>query len=75
MSANEQTALYPPNDPETPAKVFVVVTNYDDDPHPHVEGVFEDEADADELMDRCSARFEPPHPIAWRKVEQEVTEA
>lgn len=74
MTSTEQTALHPPNDPDTPATVYVVVTNYADDPHPHVEEVFEDEEAADELMERCRSVTKPPHPVAWRKVEKEVLE-
>ena len=72
MSESKQMALHPPNDPKTPATVYVVVTNYDGDPHPHVEGVFENEDSADELMEQCAARYEPPYPVAWQKTEQEV---
>lgn len=52
--------------------VWVVATNYADDPHPHVEGVFADEDDADEMMEKCRNRFEGPHATAWQKIEMEV---
>lgn len=52
--------------------VYIVVTNYDGDPHPHVELVTTDEDEADELMDDCAAHVGGPWPIAWRKVEVEI---
>ncbi|MCT4573526.1 hypothetical protein N3930_41495 [Bacillus thuringiensis] len=55
--------------------VYVVVTNYDDDPHPHVEGVFTDKSAAEELRKQCRSVTEPPHPIAWDVIEQTVDES
>ena len=54
--------------------VYVVATNYDDDPHPHVEGVFSDCEDAKELKKKCAAVTEPPHPVAWQLFEMEVSQ-
>jgi hypothetical protein len=45
--------------------LYLVITTYDDDPHPHLEGVFSSRPDAQELMDRCRAVTETPNPIAW----------
>jgi len=70
--SDEQSALYPPNDPETPAEVYIVASNYPDDPHPHIEGVFEDPSKAGELMDDCKARTKSPHPTAWTLYRAEV---
>lgn len=55
-----------------PDIVWIVAANYADDPHPHVLGVFDDEEDADELMDKCRARYEEPYVVAWEKFEEEV---
>lgn len=68
-----QTALFPPPDPpDPPAKVYVVATNYADDPHPHIEGVFADLDDADELAEKCRRITTPPHPVAWGVHDVEV---
>jgi len=45
--------------------VWIVVTNYPDDPHPHIEDTFTDEQDARELMDECGATVGGPNPVAW----------
>lgn len=50
---------------EPEAGVYAVVTNYADDPHPHVEDVFEDEDAARELLKQCGNVVGPPHPVAW----------
>lgn len=55
-----------------PTTVWVVAGNYADDPHPHILGVYDDEADADEKMEECRDRFSEPHVVAWDKTEQEV---
>lgn len=52
--------------------VYVVATNYDGDPHPHIEGVYSDNEAAEEMMDKCSERHEPPYPVAWQLFEVEV---
>lgn len=63
----------PPTDTDPEADtVYIVVANYADDPHPHVEGVFGDEDDAKALMDDCRATTRSPHPVAWKLVEADV---
>lgn len=52
--------------------VYVVVTRYADDPHPHVELVTTDEQEAKELMRDCRRSASEPHPIAWEMEEQRV---
>jgi hypothetical protein len=52
--------------------VYVVASNYADDPHPHIEGVFADEEPARELEKKCGMVTEPPHPVAWWVFEEEI---
>lgn len=52
--------------------VYVVVSNYANDPHPHVEGVFQEREPAIELKKRCACVASSPHPIAWDVIETEV---
>jgi len=63
---------------ESPARttLWLVVVNYPDDPHPHIESVETDEDDAKAVMDNCRAVTEPPHPSAWTlwKVSKEGAE-
>lgn len=47
--------------------LFLVLTSYDD-PHPHVEGVFTDRDDAEDLMDECRAVTGDTNPNAWTLV-------
>lgn len=58
--------------PERTETVWVVASNYADDPHPHIEGVFADEEPARELEKQCGKVTEPPHPVAWWAYEVEV---
>lgn len=57
---------------EVGISVYVVVTRYDGDPHPHVELVTTDEDEAEELMNKCRDTVNPPHPVAWEMDEQTV---
>lgn len=63
-------------DPDAPGNgkqtVHVVVANYDDDPHPHVEAVHSNEDAAEQHMIELGDEREPPHPIAWTREEKEV---
>ena len=74
---NSQTKLVetPEEDPREKDRtetVYVVASNYADDPHPHIEGVFADEAPARELEKQCGKVTEPPHPVAWWVYEEEI---
>lgn len=74
IEAHEQDTLTdePPEEPDSENTVYVVASSYDDDPHPHVEGVFSEEEDANELRKKCADVASPPHPIAWTVIKQEV---
>lgn len=52
--------------------VHVVASNYADDPHPHVEAVYESEEDAESHMREISDDIRPSAPVAWQHYEMEV---
>lgn len=45
--------------------VYAVISCYMDDPHPHVEGVFDNLDDARELEKQCGNVVGGPWPDAW----------
>ena len=48
--------------------VYTVTVRWMDSPHPECVGVFQDESDADELMQKCADKWEDPRPVvAWAK--------
>lgn len=53
--------LTPPNY----APIYAVISTYADHPHASVEGSFADRDEAEELMKKCRATTEAPHPTAW----------
>jgi len=69
----EQSKL-PSDPPEEPKQdtVYVVAANYDDDPHPQVEGIFPHKEQAEDIIEKCRDRFSDPHPIAWQMFEVEI---
>jgi len=74
IAGNEVQRLKPEDRFETPdtqkQTVWVVASNYADDPHPHVEGVYDNEEAAREHEDEI--RNEALGPIAWWVYEQTV---
>ena len=79
MSAGQRTLSgepadrYETNDRST-TTLHIVVTNYADDPHPHLELVTTDESEAESLMDDCRSVTSSPNPIAWQHFEREVSD-
>jgi len=53
--------------------VYTVTVRWMDSPHPECIGVFQEEADADELMKRCRNKWSDPKPVvAWEKNAVEI---
>lgn len=50
---------------DPPNTKFVVLGNMDDDPHPHILGVFETKDEAHELSKQCGNVVNGPWPVAW----------
>lgn len=62
---SQTTITDEPDELEPENGVYAVITNHADDPHPHVEGVFDNEEDARELHKKCGNVVGGPHPVAW----------
>lgn len=52
--------------------VYVVVANYADDPHPHVEAVYRNEEEAEEHRKEIAGSLSPAAPVAWKVAQSEV---
>lgn len=57
------------NDPDT---VWVVTGIFSDDPHPHVLGVYDNEAAAHTHKRSICGSIKPSAPVAWGVTEMEV---
>jgi len=61
-----QTVFNTPDDQHEPnTEYWLVASTYADDPHPHIEEVFESETEARKKLEDCRAVTKPPHPTAW----------
>lgn len=70
--SEQERLVEPAPEPADDETVYVVATNYADDPHPHIEGVFSDAGPAQDLMRDCRKITEAPNPVAWELFEAEV---
>lgn len=70
MKFNIETCGHDEEEEET--AVWVVAGTHADDPHPHILGVYAEEEQADDLMDRCSDPGRAPHVDAWDKARKVV---